>query len=78
MMVVAIIMLYVHIVNESSSSISDNRANTIPIDSYIKRRRLFSDEDLVVNTDADWESQHSTNVKDQADVVKDVTKLENI
>ncbi|KAL6583719.1 hypothetical protein OROMI_003008 [Orobanche minor] len=64
--------------HESSSSISDNRADTILIDSYIKRRRLFSDEDLVVNTDADWESQHSTNVKDQADVVKDVTKLENI
>ncbi|KAL6578906.1 hypothetical protein OROMI_009122 [Orobanche minor] len=66
------------IVNESSSSISDNVADTTPSDSYIKRRRLFSDEDLVVNTDADWESQHSTNVKDQAGVVKAVTKLEDI
>ncbi|KAL6546678.1 hypothetical protein OROMI_022399 [Orobanche minor] len=64
--------------NESSSSISDNVADTTPTDSNIKRRRLFSDEDLVGNTDADWESQHSTNVKDQAGVVKDATKLEDV
>ncbi|KAL6556806.1 hypothetical protein OROHE_006682 [Orobanche hederae] len=67
-----------NIVNESSSSISDNVADTTPTDSYIKRRRLFSDEDLVVNTDADWESQHSTNVKDPAGVMKDATMLEDI
>ncbi|KAL6497619.1 hypothetical protein OROHE_027248 [Orobanche hederae] len=67
-----------NIVNESSSSISDNVANTTPTDSYIKRRRLFSDEDLVVNTDADWESQHSTNVKDPVGVMKDATMLEDI
>ncbi|KAL6579334.1 hypothetical protein OROMI_009550 [Orobanche minor] len=67
-----------NIVNESSSSISDNVSDTTPTDSNIKRRRLFSDEDLVGNTDADWESQHSTNVKDQAGVVKDATKLEDI
>ncbi|KAL6574079.1 hypothetical protein OROHE_001621 [Orobanche hederae] len=66
------------IVNESSSSISDNVADTTPSDSCIKRRRLFSHEDSALNTDADWESQHSTNVKDQAGVVKDVTKLEDI
>ncbi|KAL6535068.1 hypothetical protein OROMI_026442 [Orobanche minor] len=67
-----------NIVNESSSSISDNVADTTPTDSYIKRRRLFSDEDLVVNTDTDWESQHSTNVKDPAVVMKDATMLEDI
>ncbi|KAL6505873.1 hypothetical protein OROHE_023252 [Orobanche hederae] len=67
-----------NIVNESSSSISDNVADTTPTDSYIKRRRLFSDDDLVVNTDADWESQHSTNVKDPAGVMKDATMLEDI
>ncbi|KAL6579215.1 hypothetical protein OROMI_009431 [Orobanche minor] len=67
-----------NIVNESSSSISDNVDDTTPTDSNIKRRRLFSDEDLDGNTDADWESQHSTNVKDQTGVVKDATKLEDI
>ncbi|KAL6558665.1 hypothetical protein OROMI_019015 [Orobanche minor] len=67
-----------NIVNESSSSISDNVADTTPNDSNIKRRRLFSDEDLVGNTDADWEYHHSTNVKNQAGVVKDATKLEGI
>ncbi|KAL6513856.1 hypothetical protein OROHE_019312 [Orobanche hederae] len=67
-----------NIVNESSSSISDNMADTTPTDSYIKRRRLFSDEDLILNTDAHWESQHSTNVKDPAGVVKDATMLEDI
>ncbi|KAL6519060.1 hypothetical protein OROHE_017484 [Orobanche hederae] len=58
--------------------LGDNVSDTTPTDSYIKRRRLFSHEDLVVNTDADWESQHSTNVKDQAGLVKDITKLEDI
>ncbi|KAL6560980.1 hypothetical protein OROHE_006157 [Orobanche hederae] len=63
------------IVNESSYSISDNVADTTPSDSCIKRRRLFSHEDSALNTDADWESQHSTNVKDQVGVVKDVMNV---
>ncbi|KAL6533045.1 hypothetical protein OROMI_027157 [Orobanche minor] len=66
------------IVNESSSSILDNVADITSIDSYIKRRRLVSNEDLVVNNDGDWGSQHSTNIKDQAGVVKNVTELEDV